>query len=369
MKFFKQSMLISLMGGILCCCVPFSAKAADTDFTYALHDDGTAEITCINTAITRAEIPSEVNGHVITALGENCFKGCTALTEIVFPDTVTTFGDYAFYGCSALTEITIPASVTEIRNYVFDTTERLTAFSVDENNPAYQSSDGVLYTKSGDTLIKYPEAKPDAEYHVLDSCRTLSDWSFIGAQYLEHVNLNQVQDMGEDTFYYCVSLKDIAIPEGVTDLTGAVFGFCTNLEQVSFPSTLEAIGERCFYACTSLKSVILPDSVKKLGAYKFCDCTALQSITVPKTLETVNIYCMGYQYDEDSETYQVQENCTLYVWRDSPAWKYAVTNHLTYELRKDNTKLYYFLIGGISIIIVILIIAIIKVLKNREEKS
>ena len=231
----------------LFCLIPLHTHAAD-DFSYTLREDGTAEITCINKTITKAEIPSEVGGHRITALAENCFAECSYLTEITIPETITTFGDYAFYGCSSLTEINIPKSVTEIGNYVFETTERMTAIHVDENNPAYQSPDGVLFDQSGETLIKYPEAKPDSNYQLPDSCHKIANWALIGAQYLENIDLNQVNQIGEDAFYYCTALKSIQIPEGVTELPGAVFGHCNALEQITFPSTLLSLGDQCFYA-------------------------------------------------------------------------------------------------------------------------
>jgi len=369
MKLIKSSIILSLLAGISALAVPVNAKAADTDFSFALRDDGSAEVVCINPQITKAEIPSEVNGRPVTALGENCFQYCTALTEVIIPDSITEFKDYAFFGCSSLTELEIPASVTIIGDYVFDTTENMTQFIVDENNPAYQSPDGVLYTKSGDTLIKYPESRPDSGYAVLDECRTLKDWCFIGSQNLESIDLKQVQTIGEDAFYYCVALKSIAIPEGVTDLNGAVFGYCSALEQISLPLTLQSLGERCFYACTALQSVRIPDNVQKLGAGTFCNCTNLQSIIVPKGLVTVNAYCMGYSYDEDSDTYKVQDNCTLYVFRDTPAWKYAVTNHIQYELLRDENK--YLLPGVIAfgILDVILLIAVVNALKKRRQSS
>lgn len=347
-------------------CIP--AHAEEEMFQYKLKADGTAEISCSDKTIEYAEIPEEIDGHSITSLADGCFANCESLKEVKFSDSVQEIGENAFYGCIALREINIPENVTTIGAYAFDATEELNKFSVDEKNRAYTAIDGVLYTKDVSNLIKYPESKPETSYTLPDTCRKIEDWAFIGSQFLEEIQLNQVKEIGEDAFCWCVALKEITIPEGVEVLDGAVFSYCKELEKVVLPSTIKALGNRCFYSCTNLKEINLPEGLQKLGEYTFCHCTALTSLTVPESLVTVNINCMGYVYDEENNNYQLQDNFKLYVYKNSAAWKYAVTNHIDCELLQT-AKMYYILIGIFCAVILILIIAIVKVLKNRREKA
>lgn len=362
-----------VLAGILCVplCAMFpeqSAHAEDSgDFAYRVLPDHTAELICQNPEIVRAEIPETIDGYPVTVLGENCFAQCDVMTEVIIPDTVTTLGDQAFFGCSSLTGITIPASVTSIGEFAFDTTERLTEFEVDPENPSYQSPEGVLYDKAGRTLLKYPESKPEQSYAVLDTCQEIADWGFVGSVNLESVDLKQVRTIGEDAFYYCVALKEITIPEGVTELPGAVFGCCAELETVNLPDGLLSIGNECFYSCVSLKKINLPDGLQKMGQYAFCHCKALRALVMPESLTTVNNKCMGYLYDEETGDYKLQEDITLYVYPNSAPWKYAITNNIAFELIQNHDKLYLILIIAILIVIVILIFAIVKVLKGRKE--
>lgn len=367
MKLFKKLTVLMIPVLMILQLFPVSAHA-DNTFSYVLKADGTAEIFCLNPSIESAEIPAQIDGHSVTSLAERCFADCISLKSVTIPDTVRTFGAYAFYDCIAIEELSIPANVTEIGSYAFEATESMTKFIVDDQNPAFQSIDGVLYDKSARTLIKYPEAKPDTSYSLPDACQTVEDWAFIGAQYLEQINLNQVKSIGEDAFCWCVSLKEIDIPEGVEILDGAAFSYCEMLERVHLPSTIKALGDRCFYSCTSLKEINLPEGLQKLGAYTFGHCTSLTALAVPKSLTTVNMQCIGYVYNEDDDTYQLQDNFTLYVYKNSAAWNYAATNHIPYEYIQTGT-IYYILIAVVCLIIIILIIAIIKVLKNRRTDS
>ena len=83
----------------------------------------------------------------VTTIGEWAFSDCDSLTSVVIPDSVTTIGDWAFSSCNSLASVVIPDSVTTIGNYAFWSCDSLTSIEVDENNTAYKSIVGNLYTK------------------------------------------------------------------------------------------------------------------------------------------------------------------------------------------------------------------------------
>ncbi len=367
----------------------FDGKSADGKFGYNLRDEGGISVYCTDPQIETAEVPSEIDGYAVTALKEGCFSksplitevtlpegllvigegafsSCEKLTGLTIPESVTTIGTNAFYGCMGLKEITIPAAVTEIQSYAFDTTEGMTAFHVAEGNPAYSSHDGVLYDKNAVTLIKYPEAKPDASYTVAGTCKTIEDWAFVGAQHLTEIDLGKVDTIGEDAFYYCVALKSVEIPEGVQELVGAAFCYCVALEDVKFPSTLQSIGENCFYSCTSLQEVVLPKGLKRIDAYAFFHCTSLKSINIPSSVENISGYCIGYFYDDSAEGSAVQKDLTVKVAKRTPGYTYASSNDLTVKTVSD-VSLYHILIAVTVVLIIVLLAAIVIVLKKQRK--
>jgi hypothetical protein len=52
---------------------------------------------------TTLEIPNEINGKPVTAIGEDAFSNCYSLKSVVIPNSVTTIGSEAFFGCNSLT--------------------------------------------------------------------------------------------------------------------------------------------------------------------------------------------------------------------------------------------------------------------------
>ena len=107
------------------------------------------------TAYGGCSITPDANGHVdipttYTAISDNMFKDCTALTSVTIPNTVTTIGDNAFRN-SGLTSVTIPDSVTSIGDAAFhgnDLTSVKISRRLIEN----------LYGLQQDTVFYFPDA-------------------------------------------------------------------------------------------------------------------------------------------------------------------------------------------------------------------
>ena len=75
------------------------------------------------------------------------------------PAGVTRIETSAFACCVGLTSLAIPASVSDINGSAFANCVSLARITVAEDNPAYSSADGALFTKDGTQLIRYPAMK------------------------------------------------------------------------------------------------------------------------------------------------------------------------------------------------------------------
>ena len=95
-------------------------------------------------------------------------------------------------------------------------------------------------------------------------------------------------DYHDDYHYYNVSpwgseygssmLRRLIIEEGVTEVDAKAFAYCSGLESVSLPSTLEVIERRAFYGCDALQELILPDNLCALGEEWTGGCAALHHV-------------------------------------------------------------------------------------------
>lgn len=194
-------------------------------------------------------------------------------TSYMIPASVTSIGSFAFSSNCNLISITIPASVTSIGDSEFSYCSGLTKITVAPDNPNYVDADGVLYTKSMNTLIAYPVKKAETSYTIPDSVTSISNSAFSGCANLTNVTIpNSVAQIGIEAFYNCVSLTSVVIPEGVTDIWQATFSGCTSLTNVTIPDSITSIMDSAFRNCTNLTGVTIPDGVNSIGWSVFYGC-------------------------------------------------------------------------------------------------
>ncbi|MBQ7378855.1 MAG: leucine-rich repeat domain-containing protein [Clostridia bacterium] len=87
-------------------------------FTYEIKN-GTATLTAYVGSAAEVVIPAEVDGYVVTALGDNLFKD-SGVASVTLPASVTSIGWFAFYGCRSLQTVTLGEAVSTIGYAAFD---------------------------------------------------------------------------------------------------------------------------------------------------------------------------------------------------------------------------------------------------------
>jgi BspA type Leucine rich repeat region (6 copies) len=76
------------------------------------------------------------------------------------------------------------------------------------------------------------------------------------------------------------SLTSVTIPNSITNIGLAAFGYCYILTTVTIPNSVISIGDGAFLECSSLASVAIPNNVTSIGYQAFVLCTRLTNITV-----------------------------------------------------------------------------------------
>ena len=78
------------------------------------------------------------------------------------------------------------------------------------------------------------------------------------------------------------------IIKGFTTIGSHAFVSCTNLLEVSLPSSITSIGNYAFYCCSKLLGIALPSGIISIGDFAF-GLTPLQAITIPNTVQTIGV--------------------------------------------------------------------------------
>ena len=223
----------------------------------------TVKSVCISSGVTNigygafaqcAELRSITISNTVTSIGESAFYWCPGLTNIIIPDSVTYIGDFAFQYCTGLTNLIIPKSVTSINwnafsgctglkslsisagvkncSGAFVNLPNLESIEVDPNNQSYKSSGNCLIDIESKMLVL------GCKNSVIptDGC---------------------VECIGPYSFAGCSELKNIVIPESVTEIREEAFNSCDGLTNIIIPENIVSIGDGAFCYCDNITEMYI----------------------------------------------------------------------------------------------------------------
>ena len=163
-----------------------TASYGDYEYDYTINtEDGTATITKFRALVDGSydiTIPTDFGRFPVTAIGDDAFRGCSALKKVTIPQSVTSIGNDAFGQCHDLQSLTIKDAATSIGHRAFLGCTSLATISLGEN-------------------IK------TIGYSAFNSCTS-------------------------------INLTNVTIPENVTTIRPGTFDYCTHLEYIMLPAGL-----------------------------------------------------------------------------------------------------------------------------------
>ncbi|MDO4475697.1 MAG: leucine-rich repeat protein [Lachnospiraceae bacterium] len=192
---------------------------SDDDFTYEELENGTVRIVEYHGAGGEVKISSQVEGKIISGIGNGVFMDNTTITAIENWADLKYLGNGAFKGCTGLEEISIPSSVENLGISCFE----------------------------GCTSLK--------EVTFWAKLEVIPDYCFKNCVALKEISISSDNKyIGVGAFENCAALKDVTFWGG-ENIGTAAFRNCTKLDDVSISREIEYIGPEAFAGCSGLKDV------------------------------------------------------------------------------------------------------------------
>lgn len=158
------------------------------------------------------------------------FSSCPNLKEVELPDGVVTVGDFAFKGCKSLQAVSFGKNVGDLGIRVFFGSNKLETITVNPKNPYWEAVENVLYNKDYTILYIYAPGKPETEYHILDTVKTISGCGICNASFLEELYMPKtIYELGSDAVSQNEQLKSIYFSENAPVYNGSIWGNKKNL--------------------------------------------------------------------------------------------------------------------------------------------
>ena len=245
----------------------------------------------------RDKVTVAIVSHGITSVGDNAFRGCSALRKIQFRGKGADW-DAAIAGA----DTGIPSTtVVEYLNGTYD------SGTCGQDLTWTLSPDGVLTISGTGSMTDYSSKSTNttddtristAPWAVhADRIRRLvleegvtsaSKYAFCGLTALTAVTLpDSLSAIGWGTFEDCSGLTGITIPSSVTTIGFMAFEDCRGLTSITLPDSVTSLDDSVFWGCSSLTSVTLPAGLTAIGDYLFAYCTSLTSVTIPSGVTAI----------------------------------------------------------------------------------
>lgn len=237
----------------------------------------------------------------LRTIGNAAFAYCNGLKSIVMPEGLTTIDVSAFYNCENLASITVPSTVTTIGTSAFAYCHNLEEFNYNAATIADYGYDNDIFTDTGIagkgikvTIGNKVTVIPARLFYPTQSARPPKITELV----FEEGSV--CQRIGVSAFAYAYYLKNLTLPEGLTNIDNYAFDYSYSLESIDFPNTLTRIGNYAFQHCYGLKSIEIPYSVTTLCEGVFYHCNNISYVyynatSLPNYNAAHNIfYSIGY---------------------------------------------------------------------------
>ena len=264
---------------------------------------------------TTYSIPDWVTEIAYAAFSENNY-----LKGITLPDKVEKINGNPFCGCIGLEAILISPFNQFFEFYhgtLFNTVDReLIAYLWASEEDSYTLPSGVR-SIGQEAFYKHPELRT---IKFSQSLTTIKDAAFAESGLREITIPNAVTEIAKNAFSNCADLESVNLPSNLTRIGDYAFYECEALKKITFPNSLNAIGEGAFYHCTGLSELIFPESLHFIGNYAFLECTGLKTIDFPE-----NLYSIG------GAAFHGIEGLSVTVFPGSLAEDWAIQNVIPFE--------------------------------------
>lgn len=228
------------------------------------------------------------------------FSGCKSLKRLDIPASCLEVGSMIVSGCDNLEEVNLSDAVRKFPGLAVYSCKNLMRINASEGNQFFMSVDGVLFTKDGKTIVRYPEGKNDVAYIIPDGVVTIGKDAF---EYAKIANIsipNTVITIESSAFESCKNIQALTISNSVTTIGSSAFSGCEKLDNVIMSSEVSSIESFVFGSCKNLRKFYIGTKVSNIDNLAFYNCQSLQEFEVDENSNFFTVYA-GVLYTKNME--------------------------------------------------------------------
>lgn len=139
--------------------------------------------------------------------------------------------------------LTIPSTVTELCNPIY--AKNVSAFAVEEGNPAFSTLDGVLTDITQTKLVQFPNGNEKRVYAIDEPYESIGKYAFYKST-LQQISFSDSIKVIEENAFANSAAAVVTLPSGLTSIGNRAF-YQTQMVGVHIPASVKTIGSEAFY--------------------------------------------------------------------------------------------------------------------------
>ena len=293
-------------------------------------------------------VPDYVMGKPVVAVcGMRIYGGPdfrqTAITGVIFPDTVKKVGYGTFSGCSQFTRVRLPRYLEKIEDYAFEYT------ALEEVELPYGLKEIGEYaflstaleevelpyglTKMGSGAFANTRLKSVSLPSTLENMNAPNEAveinPFYGNPFLTSIKVDEGNKVYKSEGNCVIRIADNMLAVGCreSEIPSYVerignFAFCeADLTSLTLPEGLVSIGRSAFYRNGGLTELSLPQSLESIGYCAFSQCVGLERVDFGARFESMDydafelcVNLASITVSPENERYFAKGNCLIRKW-------------------------------------------------------
>ena len=243
--------------------------------------------------LTSIDIPAG-----ITSIGDETFYGCIGLEEVVIPEGIKTIGERAYSDCTNanFTALTLPSTLEYVGTDAFGNCKQLTGVYITDLaaycNVYYELSMYNLHPLYYARRL-YLNNQLITDLEIPEGVQQINQFTFPFLSLNSITIPESVTSIAPKAFYYCTNIKQLSLPASLTSIgSGAFSGFSScelHIKDIEAWVKLDRTGFNggnfdVFLNDIPVKNLVIPDGVMEISGASFRGWN-IENVILPKSLE------------------------------------------------------------------------------------
>ena len=220
--------------------------------------------------------PSVTFGNSLQTISSYAFADCYLIEQAVLPQTVTRIGDNAFYNCDSLRSFRFPQNIKQVEGCVLESCDALTTVALASGT-----------TSIGESAFNGCKRLATINLAEQSALATIGNYAFYGTALKDVVVPNNVTEIGWAVFQDCKQLQSINVPTGIDYVPYDYCEGCESLTTVAMHPGINTIRHDAFYGCKALKSIEVGNNITSIEYNAFRGCESLPFFQLPQGLTAI----------------------------------------------------------------------------------